>query len=895
MKAIDGGSVDPVIEAFGMALIGAMATDTWQEARDAVARLWRRIRGREPGGLEGELQALRRDAVAARRAGQADQERFLAAAWQDRLRALLAEDPAAATDFRAILDEVLLPKLAPAEREQIGQVLMHASADRGTVTQVAGDLHITYMAPGLGKTQAAAVVEAVVPMAMAQPFLLVGRDPEVDRLLEMLDPGVVGASAVLVSAIEGLAGVGKTALARRAASIAADRGWFPGGALFADLHGYDPVSRVSAGQLFGPLLLALGLGSAQVPRTESGQAAVYHQVLDERSKRGRPVLVVLDNVASAAQVKGLVSGHAAHRMLITSRNALISLEAARPLRLLSLGPADSVTVLEEVLRGQDPGDQRLSQESEYVAQLARLCAGLPLALRIAAALLARDPALLVEDLVRELDAAGNRLPALADGERAVRQAFDSSWQNLRALDPQAADLIRLLAVNPGPDMSEEAAAELAGEPLTDVRRWLRALGMAYLIERGAAGRWRMHDLVRDYARQRAEDEIPAPARRAALGRLARFCYGSVNYAFDQQIPGNLMVDSGFLITWKQEAPDAVRAVDKAGRPAAWFERERSGLLALVRAAEEARPPLEITPRLACSLFYFLERGGHFVEWAQAEDGAARVAFASGDRHDQARSLRNRGRLALVEVLEDNERVRGGTGPSAGVEQVRLEAIERLELSRRYYREEYAEHQRFRDRTGEATTMRELADAYRLGINPAAPDAGKVAAATQAYDEAERIYASLDSNNGLASLWLARGITHTLAGQFAEARAYLDRSLEYAAQPGPSGRPMHARLMGYALRLLGDLYLRQDQAGNAAGAYRRSAEVFTADGDSIGAARVLASCGEAEASRANLAAARQALEAAREYFASRALGDNDPEAAALAVRLREMPAIISSGT
>lgn len=774
-----------------------------------------------------------------------------------------------------------------ATEKRVSATVTLGSPDDETVIQVGEDLRTASTAQqDLGR--AAAVVEPVVPMTAAAPSLLVSREAEVNRLVALLDPRRDGASAVVVSKVEGLAGVGKTALVRRAASIAAGQDWFPGAALFVDLHGYDCVSRVNAGQLFGPLLLSLGLASTQVPHMENDQAAVYHQVLNELSNRGRPVLMVLDNVSSATQITGLLPRQSAHRVLVTSRNALSSLDGARSLRLRSLSVPHSVALLDAALRRQDPGDKRIVQQSECAADLARLCAGLPLALQIVAALLGRDQALVVEDLVSELAVVGSRLASLTDGERAVRQAFDSSWQNLYEQDFQAAALIRLLALNPGPDMSSEAAAALAGEALPEVRRRLRVLDRANLIEPEAGGRWRMHDLVREYARQRAEQEIPAADRRAALERLARFCYGSVNYAFDKQNPGNLMVDAEFLPAWKHGAADGVNAVDRAGKPGNWFERERSGLLAMVRAGEMEQPPLAITPRLACSLFYFLERGGHFSEWQQAEQSAAQLAFAGADKHDQARSLRNRGRLALVAVLEEYERVRDNSEPSPAIEDARLQAIDLLELSRRYYQEEYADHQRRRDRAGEATTMRELADAYRLGINPVQADEGQIDAAITAYIEAEAIYKALHNDNGLASLWLALGTTHTLAGNYKDAHTLLHKALDYGFPGGEGSQPQHARLVGYALRRVGDLRLKQDNIKEAIENYQRSAEVFAEDGDPIGAGRALAAAGQAEAARGNYAEARQSLETARQYFVSRPLGNNDPEATVLTRWLQELP-------
>jgi len=176
-----------------------------------------------------------------------------------------------------------------------------------------------------------AVVVPVVAHGVAASGVFVGRDGPVGELLGLLDPNRQGpGTTTVVSAVAGLAGVGKTALARHAASIAVGRGWFPGGAVLVDLHGYDPAGRVEAAQTFGPLLRALGVDGEEVPPVEAEQAAAYHQLLAGLAEQGRPVLLVLDNVSGPQQVADLLPAHRLHRVVVTSRHTLGDLPGAHP-------------------------------------------------------------------------------------------------------------------------------------------------------------------------------------------------------------------------------------------------------------------------------------------------------------------------------------------------------------------------------------------------------------------------------------------------------------------------------------------------------------------------------------------------------------------------------------
>ena len=294
-----------------------------------------------------------------------------------------------------------------------------------------------------------------------------GRDAELAVLAGLLDPAGA-AGPVLVSAVAGLAGVGKTTLAIAAGHAAVRRGWFGGGVLFIDLHGYDEAP-VEPGQALDALLRALGVPAEHIPPTAEERAGLYRSVLAQVSE---PVLVIADNASSEAQVRPLLPGTGPHKVLVTSRHTLAGLGA----RLVD------VTVLDEEAASRcwmgrcgppGPSDDRIAADPDAARRLAGVCGGLPLALQITAALLNADPALSAAELADELAAESARLERLAyddgsgQGASSVAAAFGLSY---RRLDDMAARVFRLLPVNPGPDISTAAAAALADLPVRPARR-----------------------------------------------------------------------------------------------------------------------------------------------------------------------------------------------------------------------------------------------------------------------------------------------------------------------------------------------------------------------------------------------------------------------------------------
>lgn len=478
------------------------------------------------------------------------------------------------------------------------------------------------------------------------------------------------------------------------------------------------------------------------------------------------------------------------------------------------------------------------------AQLARYCAYLPLTLHAAATHLDVEPDRSVAAEVGRLGDERRRLLRLGhadDLETDVRAVTSLSYG---VLPPESQRLFRLLALHPASSGTAGvySIARLVARNLGETEDLLGSLERESLISRTEDRYGSRHDVLHLYGRQLIEQDAYAIERRDSLDGLAHAYYGGVNHAFDRVNRDNPMVDVEFLACWRRDDPEGVATVDDA-KPAVWFANEHQNLVALVRAAGDMTPPLAITPKLACSLFYFLETGGYFADWAAVEEVAERVAFSRDDLNDQARSLRNRARIILVKIQDDQERhhAYGGILPPA---EGYVEAVEMLERSRRLFHAAYEEDGQRRNQAGEAVALRELADLHRLrAAAPGHSDA--IDEAIDAYHDAERAFEALGNDNGLASLRLALGIAYTLRGEAADlqrAESCFYASLAYSRTPNEVGGPQHPRMMGYALRRLGDLYHGRDDFAEAISFYKQSIATFEKVKDANSKGRALAALG-----------------------------------------------------
>ncbi|MFD5465887.1 BTAD domain-containing putative transcriptional regulator, partial [Kitasatospora sp. NPDC127059] len=400
----------------------------------------------------------------------------------------------------------------------------------------------------------------------------VGRREEIDRLVELSGAGP-GASRIV--ALTGPAGVGKTSLAVRAAQDLAAH--YPDGQLFVDLHGYDREEHESPARVLERLLLALGVPGPLIPHDEALREDLYRSTV-----AGRRLLVVLDDARDYAHVRPLLPSSPQSFTVVTSRGklgGLVATTGAVPLRLGVLSPTDSVEVL-----GRIAGRDRVAGAPDAAGELARLCGGLPLALRISAVRLAERPELPLSGLAAELTPEDGRLTALSlpDGELTVSRVLEHTY---RRLDPDAARLLRLLGLHPAESVTEAVAAALLGPadaPLAasgaPARPLLRILESLHLIEPAGTGvRYRMHDLVRLYGRQlAAEDEADSAAAR---DRMFDWYLTVADAAQRVMAPAAPHVPVEPRHRWQGPHP-----FEGAAEARDWFEAEADTLLALTRLA-----------------------------------------------------------------------------------------------------------------------------------------------------------------------------------------------------------------------------------------------------------------------------------------------------------------------
>ncbi|MFF8961661.1 ATP-binding protein [Streptomyces globisporus] len=438
-----------------------------------------------------------------------------------------------------------------------------------------------------------------------------GRETILDLLVEELSPGRRAGIGPLAQVVVGLPGVGKTELALQVAHSASQQGWFPGGILFIDLHGYDDDRHVSPSRALGSLIHALGIPDEYVPDDLQDRARLYRSVLSTYAEQGRRILVIVDNARDDSQARPLLSADSRVPVLVTSRHTLAGLNNARMHDLAVLDPASAVKLLRrDLLQARGPDDSRVDDAPESAESIAHLCGHLPLALRIVAALLADLPSRPLTSMVKALGDARNRLQRLSRGDLAVRTAFELSYHHLS--DDQAR-LFRLLPLNPGADISTESAGRLADLPSEEAEVLLGALAQAHLVEPHAKnyGRWRLHDLLRLYADEECTLRETAYERLSATSRL-------LNHYLTTATAADTYVDVDI------DATQRSRRFSDRDEALCWLDGERHSLLAAALAAPALGRP-DILAGLSNALISYLSWRRHWVEYAELAQAGLKAA------------------------------------------------------------------------------------------------------------------------------------------------------------------------------------------------------------------------------------------------------------------------------
>ena len=479
------------------------------------------------------------------------------------------------------------------------------------------------------------------------PRLFVGRGAELAQLSEIVNreerEGAGSGGALTVLIVGGAGGIGKTCLAVRWGHENAGR--FPDGQLYLNLRGFDPSSPpIPPATALRALLDALGVAPAAIPADQDARSGLFRGLVADRR-----MLVILDNAHDSAQVAPLLPGRSACTVLVTSRNRLGALVTAHGARSLALDALDR-----EAARGLLAGHlgrDRVGSEPAAVSDLLDWCSGLPLALSIAGARAAAQPALPLGELTEELREESTRLDALDAGELSanLRAVFACSYHGL---EPGTANVFGLLGLAPGPDIGLRAAASLIGLSVAEARRLLRGLEHAHLLAQYKPGRYRMHDLIRLYAAERAVQDHAKETHGVALERL-------VDYYLHTAYAGELLLrpQSEPIELSPYAKGSQPEELSDAGAALAWFAAEHVNVLAAHRLAAESGLH-RAAWQLPWALDTFRYRNGYrhdnIAGWAA---GLAAVnLLPEADPHARILALRRLGRAYSI-VGEHDEALR----------------------------------------------------------------------------------------------------------------------------------------------------------------------------------------------------------------------------------------------
>lgn len=652
----------------------------------------------------------------------------------------------------------------------------------------------------------------------------VGREAELGRLFDLARQSADGAAepsygAAAVFAIDGMGGVGKTALAVRAAHRV--RAGFPDGQLFLDLRGHSTGSGpLSTEDALGTLLSFLGLPPDAVPADVHARAALYRSLLD-----GTRTLIVLDDASSAAQVRPLLPAAEGCLVLVTSRERLVSLDDAHSLSLGVLPRPEARALLHEIA---GPGRIRADEEAD-LDELAALCGFLPLTLRIAASRLRHRTTMRVRDLIDRLHDGRTRLAHLSDQERSLGAVFDSSFA---ALPPAERQLLRRLGLTPGPDFDGYAVAALCDSVRDAAERTLESLLDHNLLLEPSRGRYRLHDLLRIYASALSLAE-PAEERDAAIARLFAY-YRHAALAADRRLslyprPGPASADA-------VPPPTSVPSLSSRTEAAAWMRAERENLLAAFDlAAVHAKPHHALA--ISTSLAAFLQQEGPWDKAVAVHRAAVSVAAEAG-------------RSAEALALTDFGRVQHMVGDLAV-------AAELYERSLAAYRE-------VGDPLGEANALHDLGRArYQIGQQSVATELGR---------QALTIHQGLGEPLGEAHALLLMSRARFYSGERDAGSALAERSVAIFRELG------HSQGEAEAVLALGHMRRESEDLPAAVELIRRALAIFQELGQRQGEANTLWALGRVTCATGDHAKAYDLIEQALVIY--REFGRRQGEAASL---------------
>jgi DNA-binding SARP family transcriptional activator/tetratricopeptide (TPR) repeat protein len=455
-----------------------------------------------------------------------------------------------------------------------------------------------------------------------------GREAELALVRALLTGDGGRSDGPRMAMVAGPGGVGKSALAVRAAHEI--RAIYPDGQLYVDLQGAG-TCPAEPGDVLARFLRGFGVAGPAIPADLPERAAMYRSVMAERR-----VLVMLDNAAGAAQLRPLVPAGAQCGVIVTARARVTGLPGAHPIQLGMLDDIQAVQLL-----GRVAGEGRISGELTEARALARLCGGLPLALRIVGARLAARPHWGLSALACRLEGGRRRLGELSHDDLDVRACLALSY---RGLAPAARRLARRIGLLEAPDFPLWAAAALLDTSVEKAAELVDCLVDAQLLEvtgGEAAGqfRYRYHDLIRDFARELTEDQDSAADRAAALGRVFSALLGLAEQAHRQVYGGDYSILHGRAARWRAVDLEPAKLIGDA--PLAWFEAEHLSLMAAVRQGAGLGLD-ELCWDLAWTAVTLFEARGFYDDWRTAQEQALAAVRRAGNRLGEAAMLSSLG-------------------------------------------------------------------------------------------------------------------------------------------------------------------------------------------------------------------------------------------------------------